>query len=65
MEHRCLRYSYMVNGRSALVVAYITDFFEPFALSHYLNVHGNSSWQKIVTASVSLPPGIEFKVSSP
>lgn len=63
MEYRCLHYNHLVLGDTALVLAYITDFFEPYDLSNYLDAHGNSSFVKFSKSSVNLPVGFEFKVS--
>lgn len=63
MEYRCLHYDHLVFGDPALVIAYITDFYEPYDLSNYLNAHGNSSFVKFSKSSVNLPVGFEFKVS--
>lgn len=63
MEYRCLHYDHLVLGDTALVLAYITDFYEPYDLSNYLNAHGNSSFVKFSKSSVNLPVGFEFKVS--
>lgn len=63
MEYRCLHYDHLVLGDPALVIAYITDFYEPYDLSNYLDAHGNSSFVKFSKSSVNLPVGFEFKVS--
>lgn len=63
MEYQCLHYNHLVIGDTALVLAYITDFYEPYDLSNYLDVHGNSSFVKFSKSSVNLPIGFEFKVS--
>lgn len=63
MEYRCLHYDHLVFGDPALVIAYITDFYEPYDLSNYLDAHGNSSFVKFSKSSVNLPIGFEFKVS--
>ncbi|XP_061194819.1 uncharacterized protein LOC133202983 [Saccostrea echinata] len=62
MEHRCLQYSHLVLGNAALVVAYIKDYFEPFELSNYLSVHGNSFIIEFSTSSTILPVGVKFKI---
>lgn len=62
MEYRCLHYNHLVIGDTALVLAYITDFYEPYDLSNYLDAHGNSSFVKFSKSSVNLPIGFEFKV---
>lgn len=63
MKHRCLRYQYLILGRGpALVVAYIKNYFRPYDLSNYLNVHGRSSVIKFRSATANLPVGIKFKV---
>jgi hypothetical protein len=63
MKARCLRYKYLQLGSGpALIVAYIKNYFEPYDLSDYLNVHGISSVIKFRSASATLPVGIKFKV---
>uniref|UniRef100_K1QEI9 G-protein coupled receptors family 1 profile domain-containing protein n=1 Tax=Magallana gigas TaxID=29159 RepID=K1QEI9_MAGGI len=62
MEYRCLHYDHLVLGDTALVLAYITDFYEPYDLSNYLDAHGNSSFVKFSKSSVNLPVGFEFKL---
>lgn len=62
LEFRCLHYSHLVLGDNALVVAYITDYFEPYEISHYLKTHGDSSFINFSRTSVTLPIGTDFKV---
>lgn len=62
LEFRCLHYSHLVLGDNALVVAYITDYFEPYEISHYLKTHGESSFINFSRTSVTLPIGTDFKV---
>lgn len=63
LGHRCLRYSHLVWGPSALVVAYITDFYEPYNFNHYLATHGKSPFVIFSNHSVNLPIGLDFKVN--
>lgn len=62
LEFRCLHYSHLVIGDNAFVVAYITDYFEPYEISHYLKAHGNSPFINFSRTSVTLPIGTDFKV---
>uniref|UniRef100_K1P895 MAM domain-containing protein n=1 Tax=Magallana gigas TaxID=29159 RepID=K1P895_MAGGI len=62
LEFRCLHYSHLVLGDNALVVAYITDYFEPYEISHYLKTHGESSFINFSRTSVTLPIGTDFKL---
>lgn len=64
LEFRCLHYSHLVIGDNAFVVAYITDYFEPYEISHYLKAHGNSPFINFSRTSVTLPIGTDFKVKN-
>ncbi|XP_062583978.1 G-protein coupled receptor GRL101-like [Saccostrea cucullata] len=61
--HRCLHYSYVVFGpKATLVVAYITNYLQPYYLWEFLNVHDKSSVIRFRRASATLPLGTNFKV---
>lgn len=62
LHHRCLQYSHLVLGGATLVVAYITDYFEPYDLRHILEAHSSSPAMKFSRSSSILPLGVEFKV---
>lgn len=62
LDFRCLHYSHLVIGDNALVVAYITDYYEPYEISHYLKAHGSSPFINFSRTSVTLPIGTDFKV---
>ncbi|XP_061170948.1 G-protein coupled receptor GRL101-like [Saccostrea echinata] len=62
-SHRCLHYSYFIFGiRAVLVVAYLTNYLEPYYLWDFLNVHDKSPEIKFSRASATLPLGTNFKV---
>lgn len=51
LHHRCLYYSHLVLGEATLVVAYITDYFEPYDLRHILIAHSSSPAVKFSRSS--------------